>query len=238
MTEQKSHINVELYLYDNANIWSAYLNEYDKAVKLVSIKKKNQELIQLDKWLWNDLKKDVYDRYDVQPDNGYYLTKEELSNIMKWKLLRGTFRPLQKLVDSNSVDSVKLHTNEALNILCDVNNDNYNDWKKALNELIKLKGIGVATASIVLAVFAQHLCPFMSDEVIKAIYYNSKICYTNSVYVFIQAKLAAKMNIINAISNTIWTVEMLGKALWVADILNEYNKCDNVKPYITDKIII
>lgn len=39
------------------------------------------------------------------------------------------------------------------------------DVSKAVSELTVLKGVGPATASAVLATFAPHLTPFMSDEV-------------------------------------------------------------------------
>lgn len=43
--------------------------------------------------------------------------------------------------------------------------ENLPDISKAVSELIVLKGVGPATASAVLAAFAPHLTPFMSDEV-------------------------------------------------------------------------
>ena len=165
MSKQKSNVDIAKKLYQNndLNVWTTYLNKYNEAVKLVSDNKKKPELIQLDKWLWNDLKTNVYDRYKKEPENGYFLTKVELSNIMKWKLIRGQFRPLQKLVDSNSEDLVMSCTGKALNILCNPNNKKYGDWKEALKELTVLKGIGVATASIILAVFTSLALGHTSD---------------------------------------------------------------------------
>lgn len=207
----------ELYESNDPKLWYDYLNKYDYAIKLISKNKKKNELIQLDTWLWNELPINVYNRYKIKPSDGYYLTKEELSNIMKWKLIRGKFRPLQSLVDSNDDNSVKSCTGKALNILCNKNNEI--NWKKAIKELTVLKGIGVATASIILAIFCPELCPFMSDEVIGTVY-EEKIDYTQKIYNIIQEKMLSKLTDINEAKHTSLKVEMLGKALWVASILD------------------
>ena len=177
------NVAIELYNSNNSKKWMEYYKKYDKTIELISIAKNKPQLIELDKWLWNDLKNDVHNRSE------YYLTKEELSNIMKWKLMRGKFRPLQKMVDENSSEFIKLCTNNAFNILED-------NWKNALKELMKLKGIGVATASIILSVFCPNHFPFMSDEVIESVH-DGKKYYTNSVYFSIQSKLENKKNELN-----------------------------------------
>jgi len=219
MSKQRPGVDaaIKLYKHNNSDIWNDYLNKYEIAIERVSINKKKPELTQLDKWLWNDLKNNVYDRNKKKLLNGYYLTKKELLDIMKWKLIRGQFRPLLKLVDSNPTKLVILHTSKALNILCYL--DDKDNWKNALKELTTLKGIGVATASIILALFNPNLCPFMSDEVIESVY-DGKRDYTIGVYTSIQLKLINKMHIMNANSDIVWNAEMIGKALWTSAILN------------------
>ena len=199
------NVAIELYNSNNSKKWMEYYKKYDKTIELISIAKNKPQLIELDKWLWNDLKNDVHNRSE------YYLTKEELSNIMKWKLMRGKFRPLQKMVDENSSEFIKLCTNNAFNILED-------NWKNALKELMKLKGIGVATASIILSVFCPNHFPFMSDEVIESVH-DGKKYYTNSVYFSIQSKLENKKNELNN-NGKKWNLEMLEKSLWVSSNLN------------------
>ena len=209
---------IKLYKSDDPKKWTSYLTQYNKTVKLTADCKNEHELVHLDNWLWCKLNKKVYSRFKKK--GAFYLKKSELSDIMTWKLSRGKFRPLQKLVDSNSVESVKLCTGKALDILCNEENDKFDDWKAALKELITLKGIGVATASIVLAVFSPIHCPFMSDEVIESVH-DGKLDYTNSVYLSIQSKLTNKMEILNANkSEVIWDVEMMGKALWATSMLH------------------
>lgn len=206
-------MTIKLYESDDIKLWIEYLSKYKKTINLIAKKKKNEELIKLDKWLWKDLKNDVYNRYNKNKLEGLYLTKKELSCIMKWKLMRGKNRPIQKLIDSNDDNFVKLCTQNALTLL-------NNSGKKAIKELTKLKGVGIATASIILSVFCPKTYPFMSDEVIKSVY-NGKIGYTNKIYETIQKNLLEKMNKINNNNQTGITVEMLGKALWVASVCNE-----------------
>ena len=53
----------DLYKVNDSSVWKTYLEKYEGVIELVSKNKKKDELIQLDKWLWNNLKKDVYDIY-------------------------------------------------------------------------------------------------------------------------------------------------------------------------------
>lgn len=205
---------MNLYNDNNQLTWKNHLDQYNQMIKLMSINKEN--LTQLDEWLWNNLKKNVYTRFNAACGK-LFITKNELINIMKWKLTRGKFRPLLKLVESNTEDSVKLCTNKALNIL----HKDHNKWKQALTELKSLKGIGVATASIILAVFVPEVCPFMSDEAYKSVC-SDKMSYTNKEYYYLQQKLVDKANALNSANNVnkIWDTEMIGKALWVASVIN------------------
>jgi hypothetical protein len=70
------------------------LNKYDIVLeKIATKKKKNPELIKLDYFYNNILPKSIHEKG--------YITLNELSSIMRYKLIRGKMRPLQKLVNSN-----------------------------------------------------------------------------------------------------------------------------------------
>jgi hypothetical protein len=58
-------------------------------------------LVDLDQWWRNDLAAAIKARHPA------YITRAELSRLMKWKLTRGKMRPLQKLVDSNDEGDVQ-----------------------------------------------------------------------------------------------------------------------------------
>jgi hypothetical protein len=76
------------------NEFEILLNKYDFALEQYSTKKKkNPELIKLDYFFNNILPNSI--------DEKGYITLDELSSIMRYKLMRWKMRPLQKLVDSN-----------------------------------------------------------------------------------------------------------------------------------------
>ncbi len=82
-----------------------------------------------------------------------YLTQAELSCIMKWKLSRGKFRPLQALCDSNGDKAVIETTKLALQEIdissgCEETDSTsairvptLSKWEKSMNILCRLKGM-------------------------------------------------------------------------------------------------
>lgn len=149
--------------------------------RIISLNKPN--LVSLDDFYRNQLPSLLHQR-NPNP----HITTSELSKLMQWKLTRGkwrfhlfilhfspllsslyfhlsycltyaaNFRPrLLDFVSSLDESLVKSASQKAFQSLPDIS--------KAVSELTVLKGVGPATASAVLAAFAPHLTPFMSDEV-------------------------------------------------------------------------
>jgi hypothetical protein len=147
-----------------------------------------------------------------------YLELADLSRIMQWKLCRGKARPLQALVDSNSSSLVVEVSKQAFELI----QQDGDNWKAAFDQLVKLKGVGEATASAILAPIAPESCPFMADEVIDATC--PKRDYTRKTYNILRDAAIAKANSLNAIqSEHHWTAEDVGKALWTRAILAAYD---------------
>lgn len=108
-----------------------------------------------------------------------HITKDELVLIMDWKLAKGKFRPtLPKLIKSNQKDDVILVTSAGLKIFMEFAELN-TKWenvtlqeyqavvKTSLKKLCELKGVGPATASLLLSLLNActiHAPPFFSDE--------------------------------------------------------------------------
>ena len=128
---------------------------------------KNMKLVEFDKYLFDELHKTIKERDKESNDD--YMTLAELSIVMKWKLFRGQFRPrLQNLIDSNKNKDVIECTKNAFKIIPKaIKNNNIYDidqLKASINKLTKLRGVGVATASLILAIYTK-IVPFMADEV-------------------------------------------------------------------------
>jgi hypothetical protein len=86
-----------------------------------------------------------------------YLTKAELTTLMDWKLTHGTFRPtLKGLIAQNDDRTVETVTRDGLALWPDV--------KESIKKLSELRGVGPATASLILSVAFPEDAPFFSDE--------------------------------------------------------------------------
>ncbi|KAJ4365230.1 hypothetical protein N0V83_008848 [Neocucurbitaria cava] len=116
-------------------------------------------------------------RYDAIPakvssrQGVAFLTKDEVEKLVEWKLKHGTFRPtLLSLVQSNTSETIEETTKRAFEKL-PKNLLEGPELEKLLldplKELTKLRGIGPATASLLLSVMRPETIPFFSDELFR-----------------------------------------------------------------------
>ncbi|KAK3393759.1 hypothetical protein B0H63DRAFT_491569 [Podospora didyma] len=88
------------------------------------------------------------------------MTLDDVKTLVEWKLRHGKFRPtLMKLVSSNEPDTAKETVQKATKLYRDKS-----DVSGALGILTQLKGIGPATASLLLAVHDAENVIFFADE--------------------------------------------------------------------------
>ncbi|KAG2272186.1 hypothetical protein Bca52824_066741, partial [Brassica carinata] len=159
----------------DVGVWKKALSSYESKVESLN----KPDLVSLDQYYRVELPSLLHGR-DPNP----YLTTSELSQLMKWKLSRGKWRPrLLDFVSSLDDSVVKSASEEAFKSLPDIS--------KAVNELTVLKGVGPATASAVLAAYAPDIAPFMSDEAMEVAIGNSKD-YSLKRYLLFVTKLQDK----------------------------------------------
>ncbi|KAK3114984.1 hypothetical protein LTR53_006113 [Teratosphaeriaceae sp. CCFEE 6253] len=97
----------------------------------------------------------------VRSRDPQHVTKSELVLLMDWKLAHGKFRfQLKKLIAQNEGVTVKSVTIEAFRMSL----SSEKDVKRALSALSTLRGVGPATASLLLSVKDQENIPFFSDQ--------------------------------------------------------------------------
>jgi hypothetical protein len=198
------------------NKWKEYDSKYREAVRVVATMKKRPELNELDQFLHNELPQLVRSRSPP------HILHSELAQIMKWKLTRGKFRPLQKLVESNDKSKVVDFSTTAFQEL-----ENKN-LQRAFDAICQLKGVGVATASAIFAFVAPDLAPFMADEVIESATSAGRD-YNMRTYLSMCESLREKARRLR------WDLERVGRTLWTCAILSANNKEEVVVKKTTGK---
>ncbi|XP_024029929.1 uncharacterized protein LOC21390497 isoform X1 [Morus notabilis] len=180
----------------NPSLWREALSAYESRIE--SLNKSN--LVSLDDYYRNHLPPLLRQR-NPNP----FITTSELSQLMRWKLARGKWRPrLLDFVSALDEDLVKSASRKAFKSLPDIS--------KAVSELTVLKGVGPATASAILAAYAPDLAPFMSDEAMEAALGNSKD-YTAKQYLLFANKLQTKAKELSSEEAT-FTPSDVERALW------------------------
>lgn len=142
------------------------------------------KLHDLDKLRFESIPEKVAQR---KKESDAFLEKEEVESLVEWKLKHGTFRPkLLSLVSSNSANDLRDTTGYAFGY-CQGNPSNPVEAAKIL---VKLKGIGPATASLLLSVYKPDAVAFFSDELFRWVHWEEgkgkgwdrKIGYTMKEY--------------------------------------------------------
>ncbi|KAL0366312.1 UNVERIFIED_CONTAM: hypothetical protein Sradi_3521300 [Sesamum radiatum] len=162
----------------DAALWREALGSYEAVIETLG----KPDIISLDDFYRKELPNLLHQR-DPNP----YITTDELSRLMQWKLARGKWRPrLLSFVSSLDDVVVRDASAKAFASLPDVS--------KAITELKVLKGVGPATASAVLSAYAPDVAPFMSDEAMVAVVGDSKD-YSLKRYVVFVEKMQAKAKV-------------------------------------------
>ncbi|KAG8532829.1 uncharacterized protein KY384_002707 [Bacidia gigantensis] len=124
-----------------------------------------------------------------QSSGGAFLEKEEATKLLNWKLY-----VLFLLLASNSDEVIRAITKDAFSAYT----ANPSDPIKPLESIAKLKGVGPATASLLLSCFDHENIPFFSDEMFRWIHFEDagvkgwdrKIGYTMKEYKSLLGKVS------------------------------------------------
>ncbi|KAI4375076.1 hypothetical protein MLD38_012987 [Melastoma candidum] len=190
----------------DVDAWKEALSSYSGKLRSLSEATSKPDLIVLDDFYRNELP-GILSCRNPNP----HLTRSELVQIMRWKLSRGKWRPrLMDFVSNLDEDLVESSSSKAFQSLPDVS--------KAVSELTVLKGVGPATASAVLAAYAPHVAPFMSDEAMEAALGHSKD-YSLKQYLLFVEKLQKKAKELSSNSeNQEFTPSDVERAIWSSSI--------------------
>eukprot|EP01065_Artemidia_motanka_P018512 TRINITY_DN21819_c0_g1_i1.p2 TRINITY_DN21819_c0_g1~~TRINITY_DN21819_c0_g1_i1.p2 ORF type:complete len:221 (+),score=68.61 TRINITY_DN21819_c0_g1_i1:61-723(+) len=192
----------KLFRSDDGADWRRALAAYDSCVAAAAkLRRTSGQLVQDDKWWREELPAQLLDAGQME--------HSDLSRLMRWKLARGQFRPLQRLVDSNSQEAVAAATRDGVAKLRAA------DVDAGIAALCVLKGVGPATASAVAAAVCPAHAPFLSDEAMDAVPGFGARAYTASAYTRFRAAMVARAEELRQLPdmNDI-TAETLGRALW------------------------
>ena len=197
-----------LFERGTARDFARALDSYEELVRMVGAKKKiESELVSLNRWWMYDLPK---------LDS---LHAKELSKCARFKMTRGKMRPLQKLVDSNAEAEVVRVSEQAFLSL------RQGKWKKGVEELSELKGIGVATATFIACRIAPRLCPFMADEALEGCGFHRD--YSMKVLEPFRRLLVDKAALLNDDEGAgRWNAEDVGRSLWCAAMASAFGVGD------------
>lgn len=136
-------------------------------------------------------------------------------------MTRGIWRPRNKqLVSSNDENEVEIASKEAFVLVKDGSEKNI---KKAMGILSKLKGVGPATSSALLACYCPTVIPFMSDEALKCT--NLPLSYTQKNYMEFQKKIKDKWDSLDNSEGI--TINDLQQALWSYTYCKQGNIIDD-----------
>lgn len=184
-------LEFDLWNTRNLEAWTRPLLEYSEKIA----KKPGRSLLEDDAWLRLTLPQQLR-------DDGF-LEKEDLIRVMKWKLTRGKFRPrLLQLVEANTEEDVREKSKVAMDAL---GKDNVG---KAVTELSKLKGVGPATASAIIAAARPDLAGFFADESVQAT--GMKLAYTKKAVLEFFSLMREKAQDLGPTFNA----NLVSQALW------------------------
>eukprot|EP01062_Namystynia_karyoxenos_P038916 TRINITY_DN28287_c0_g1_i1.p2 TRINITY_DN28287_c0_g1~~TRINITY_DN28287_c0_g1_i1.p2 ORF type:complete len:246 (+),score=87.11 TRINITY_DN28287_c0_g1_i1:77-814(+) len=186
--------------------WAAALDKYDACVRASAARGgAAAQLVADDAWFRTEL--------PAALQGARTLTLPQLSRAVRWKLARGQWRPLQRLVDGNSPAAVDKAGRAAIELLLPPKGPPR--VGEALKALSALSGVGPATASAIAAAVRPDAAPFMADEAMEAVPGFGARTYTPAAYARFSEALVARAAELRKMKGLEgYDAETVGRALW------------------------
>ncbi|HET6313162.1 MAG TPA: hypothetical protein VFH60_04950 [Chloroflexia bacterium] len=189
-------------LWDNSDCaaWHQALDSYSQVVRAQDA----SGLEELDLWYREELPGLLASR--TPP----YATRDELVRATRWKMKRGVWRQRNLLlVEGNSESDVEQTSREALAAVPDP--------RKPVSLLVRLAGVGPATASAVLSAHSPQVYPFFDELVAEQIPGLGDVAFTAPYYARYAELLRTRAQQLSGeCSHRAWTANDVSQALWAA----------------------
>lgn len=192
--------NTKLWDSTDCGAWHRALESYPEVVRAQEV----SGLEELDRWYREELPMLLASR--TPP----YVTREELVQVTRWKMKRGVWRQRNLLlVEANPEAEVEQTSREAL--------ASVPDPRKPVSLLVRLGGVGPATASGVLAAHSPEVYPFFDELVAGQMPGLGEVAFTAPFYYRYAEMLRTRARELNeACEHREWTVNDMAQALWAA----------------------
>jgi len=203
--------------------FSWVLAKYPEAIQAKADSKPEntgKNLLKLDKWYQTELPKKIKSR-----GKDCHVTHEELVQTIKWKMARGVSKQqLKNLIQMNTPRVVMDESKKAFRAIF-----KRKDLESAMGALSKLKGVGPAMASAVLAAGCPEMAPYMADEVLLSMEETEELDYTMKEYWKLVAKVQRCVDRLNQQGGS-WTPHQVELAVWTHYVAQE------LKPELLDEM--
>lgn len=199
-------------LYENASCatWNKARGEYETLILAHAV----NQLLEIDAWYRTELPDLIAGRKPA------YVTKDEFLEILRWKMKRGDWREGNRLrivnTDGKVIKQAALDAFAAARDVPETEETNSKVYKKPIQILSELDGVGPATASAVLAPYRPDLYPFFDEWIAKQIPSLGKVAFTPSYYWKYAEALRGKARELQKKCGDAWNAHAVGQALWVA----------------------
>ncbi len=202
-----------LFESTNCREWRDTLAQYDALILAHAV----NQLPEIDAWYRNELPRLIASREPA------YVTKEEFLEILRWKMKRGDWREWNRArVADTDARAIKKHAQAAFAAARDLDAailTASKEYKKPIQILCELDGVGPATASAVLAVYRPDLYPFFDEWIARQVAAQipalGKVAFTASYYWKYADALREKARALKRCKGK-WSAQEVGQALWVA----------------------